>query len=75
MFYTEQQILKAMEAAERAHPAPSVGCLSREVSRIADIFGAMAYRHVMAIEVNDPGLVQLIDQFLTNFQSTEGPDR
>lgn len=75
MFYTEQQIVEAMSAAERAHPAPGAGCLSKEVSRIADIFGAMAYQRVTTFEVTDPGLVQLIDQFLTNPQSTEGTDQ
>ncbi len=62
--FTEQQLICAMQAAESAHPPLERGTLSRQVSKIADVFGALVYQRVGSIEVDDPDVAALIEKYL-----------
>lgn len=53
-----------MSAAERAHPPPAPGVLSKPVSMIAGVFGEMAYQKIQEISVTDDKLCELIEGFL-----------
>lgn len=62
--FTETQLIAAMQAAERANPPPASGVLSRPVSKIAGVFGALVYQRVESIAVEEPEVGALIEQYL-----------
>lgn len=67
--YSMDQITAAMKAAEKAHPMPEKHTLSKEVSRIADVYGDMVFRHVQETEVTNAALCALIDEHLAQKES------
>ncbi len=62
--FTEAEVMSAMNAAERLHPPPEPGVLSKPVSDIAGVFGEMVYLRAVTYEVVDARLIELIEGFL-----------
>lgn len=62
--YSLQQIIMAMQAAEREHPPPARWVLSRQVAVLGGIYGLMSFMKWGEIVLKDPQEIQLVEVFL-----------